>query len=1036
MASGPLLKEWPDCRHVLLDDLSREHSWALALPGVAALAVGGTSTGAIPVAAAWAALKLAAHILDAVQDNDGILAPGFESSGEMTNLAAGLIFVAFHFLDSVATYPGAKERVTVLFSETAFYSSLGQHLILAQQWEELAPAEALTAHWRAVILRSGSLFRMVTAGGAATGTQSSSLVASLGDYGNCLRVILQVIDDCRDIIKNPATGLSAALPTNSRDDCIDAVRRPGAANYEVSLPYGGSPVCAKNSQQEPPWIIATITNARGQAVFAIVALCIIVLFAGTRCVLRPYDGMDLQVGDGQVQIVEVYANGPAARAGIASGDQILAINGRLVDGWANKPLYRFGIEPGEMVTYTLKRGSEIITIAGVAGSYRDNPSLLGTLIAMTILSASSWIIGLLLCLFAQPCDVPARLVGLLWLLGGVSIAAGGLGGGSYFWGAYTMMEVAWCGLSLVFVASHLYFPASTFVEHRHGIIRTVAIVSLVLAVMTTLNDWLLTPLGTPLPGLATVDIHSTIYGFFFLCVLTSLALLLRNRFLSRDPEIKRQTGILLWGTALGFAPFFVLTLLPVLLFGLGSEYVRGVHSALFLVMMPLAYAYVAHQRQLLRLDFAINRAVVVFVLVLLVLFASFLILGVITLGLKLPTEVPLAGGLVAALLSWPAASLQKKVQERVNRVLYGCHYDFYTVTSDSSGRLAQTLDHSRLAGLLVHDLPRKMAIQQAALFLAEGDQIVPQSPGNEAEPLAVDGELCRTLLAGQNPIRAQHLWGLLGPAPGADRKAFEWVQLFVPLVFESQIKGLLLLGNRSSGDVYSDQDLRIIATVAHQGALAYANVQLVDKLRGLHRHLVQVSEAQRKQVARDLHDTVLQKLFFVKQGLFADRQYSPLADYLEETIQALRETIQDQRPPFLDRGLNHALPALVEELQAHANASNSTIAWRCSLTGRLPLSDEATTALYRIAQEAVNNAIKHAQASHITVTLEAIPEDAIRLSVADDGVGMPTCDQAVNVQEHHYGLVGMQERAAMINAGIHFHSVPGEGTTIAVQVKP
>ncbi len=104
------------------------------------------------------------------------------------------------------------------------------------------------------------------------------------------------------------------------------------------------------------------------------------------------------------------------------------------------------------------------------------------------------------------------------------------------------------------------------------------------------------------------------------------------------------------------------------------------------------------------------------------------------------------------------------------------------------------------------------------------------------------------------------------------------------------------------------------------------------------------------------------------------------------------------------------------------------------MTGRPSLSDEQATALYRIAQEALTNAVKHANAGNITVTLEARLDGTTRLCIEDDGIGMHTSEQGTRTLEYHYGLVGLQERATMINAELHITSAPGEGTTIVVEV--
>ena len=100
----------------------------------------------------------------------------------------------------------------------------------------------------------------------------------------------------------------------------------------------------------------------------------------------------------------------------------------------------------------------------------------------------------------------------------------------------------------------------------------------------------------------------------------------------------------------------------------------------------------------------------------------------------------------------------------------------------------------------------------------------------------------------------------------------------------------------------------------------------------------------------------------------------------------------------------------------------------------LNLTDEQATSIYRIVQEAISNALKHAQAEYIRVRIENPTNDVLIVSVEDDGIGMPEPEGGAT-WDLHYGLVGMKERALMIGANLNLKSDVGEGTTVTLEMK-
>ncbi len=776
-----------------------------------------------------------------------------------------------------------------------------------------------------------------------------------------------------------------------------------------------------------------VTNPKGQVILSILILFAIILFNSFFYIFRPYDGMGIYQEDPLGEVYEVVPGGPAERAGIRVGDRILAIDGKLLDPLRSEPRYRPWIKAGDTIHYSVQRANEQLDLPLVVGSYLDDPTLLATYLGIQFLSFGLWGIGLVLVLFVPVDDVRARLLGLGFLLAGLTAAVGSASGWNSFWGANTLQKVLLVLLAPLLVAAHLTFPQLSFVKVRKALINIAFVIAGLFSILVIVDDWVLTPRGISLAAAYGVHLRQWVLGVFMISWLAAVALLLNNRFRSLDAEMRRQTGIIIWGMGLGIGPFFVLTLLPYLLFG--EEYLTGAFSILFLILLPLAYAYVIFQRKLLKVDFIINRIVVWFTLILLILGTSILVFGIFVALFNLPSGLPIYAGLGATLIALPFTSLSKSVQERVDRVLYGSHYDYLTVTSSLSKQLAQTLDRDRLVELLTVQLPQQMGIRQTALLLSNGNDLEPAGITGNKPTFLLDDNLYQDLLKSRSPIRSSHLWPLLPPAATSPWDEYRWGQVFAPLIFKDDLQGILILGRRLSGDVYSDQDMKIIATVAEQGALAISNVLLFEKQHRLAQQLVRSSEEERRRIASELHDSVLQDLFFIKQVVHQNPENPELVQYLEGCIQNLRVTIKAQRTPLLDQGLPLALQGLVEDMQKIAG-KGTQVAWKANINGSAGLNDEQATAVFRIAQEALTNAVKHAHARHIEVWFERAEDQSIRLRVRDDGIGASWLYQDGNLNQNHFGLVLMQERAEMINGRLHFITVPGEGTTIELEVNP
>jgi len=264
------------------------------------------------------------------------------------------------------------------------------------------------------------------------------------------------------------------------------------------------------------------------------------------------------------------------------------------------------------------------------------------------------------------------------------------------------------------------------------------------------------------------------------------------------------------------------------------------------------------------------------------------------------------------------------------------------------------------------------------------------------------------------------------------REAMQMV-ISIPLVTKGRIVGTMVLGSRSLRPV-TPEELSLLEAIGQQIGVAIENAQLYEQAQ----RLAVVEE--RNRLARDLHDSVMQALYGVT--LYAEAAMRQITsgggDLAVNHLRAIRGTAQEAlgemrllifelRPPILEReGLVAALQARLEAVEGWMGLETEFSAER---NGRL--SPDLEEGLYRIAQEALNNALKHAHANAVAVHLRH-NERTVTLEITDDGQGF---DPAAARKQGGFGLRGMEERAVQLGGKLTVQSSPGKGTRIEVEVR-
>lgn len=270
----------------------------------------------------------------------------------------------------------------------------------------------------------------------------------------------------------------------------------------------------------------------------------------------------------------------------------------------------------------------------------------------------------------------------------------------------------------------------------------------------------------------------------------------------------------------------------------------------------------------------------------------------------------------------------------------------------------------------------------------------------------------------------------------------------VPLQMNGRMIGVIHVGS-TQPHRFTEEDLDLLQIVADRAASAIERARLYEQMRigseqmhQLAQQVLMAQEVERRRLSRELHDEAGQALTALKisLGLLQDdlldgfkalqQRMSEAVSLTEGTMEQIRVLAQYLRPPSLDAvGLNATLEGLCQDF---ARRTLLTIDY----TGveLPPLPDAVNICLYRFLQEALTNVAKHAHANRVRVTL-CYESELVNLSVEDDGQGFDKEAWASSSsQPRGIGLLGMEERIALLGGNLEIESHPGRGTRLVAQV--
>ncbi|MBN1372244.1 MAG: GAF domain-containing sensor histidine kinase [Anaerolineaceae bacterium] len=254
--------------------------------------------------------------------------------------------------------------------------------------------------------------------------------------------------------------------------------------------------------------------------------------------------------------------------------------------------------------------------------------------------------------------------------------------------------------------------------------------------------------------------------------------------------------------------------------------------------------------------------------------------------------------------------------------------------------------------------------------------------------------------------------------------------------------GILLFAHPDPA-FFTQANREILEIISHQAVIAIQNARLYSDLEQEKNRMMEIQEEARKKLARDLHDgptqsvaAIAMRLNFVRRLMERDVKATAdelvkIEDLARRTTKEIRHMLFTLRPLVLEsQGLIAALEAMADKMQETYN-QNVIIDADQGVIPQLEMGKQ--TVIFYIAEEAVNNARKHAQAAHIWVRLKSIDEDLVLLEIQDDGVGFNVSSvDATYETRGSLGMINMRERAELVNGLLRIESAEGHGTRIRV----
>lgn len=661
-----------------------------------------------------------------------------------------------------------------------------------------------------------------------------------------------------------------------------------------------------------------------------------------------------------------------------------------------------GVGVGEAVPIIVDRNGERLTVLWKLPGVNEG-EVWEQLASEWPIAYFFWLAGTLTLLFLRPKDERWLLLSAFNFLTSIWLAVGGGASGYHiFYSAIILRVAVWLCIP-VYLHFHWVFPRPLG-KLPALLVWGIYTISFALA-LAQWFQWL--PADFYLLG-------------FLIAIVGSIALLIAHAI--KQPNVRSELRLLLT------TMFFILV--PLIILGVVQSYPGtisrlGSLALLPFPLLPFAYLYAAYRRQLGGSEMRINRLISIYFFIILLFTVELPLLATVYNIFATIENMLFIGILTTIFTSLISIWVFPNFQNFIERRLLGITLSGQDLPQVYSARITTSTSLTNLLKLLEDDIFPSLLVTQYAFVRFSGGlgEIILSKNLDKDQLQKEDLELLFTVLntASSHP----NIGG--GQVP-------DWIRLILPLKLDAELMGAWLLGRRDPDDLYPQAELPILQSLANQTTIALSNILHSDRLLHLYANDIERNEQSRMQLALELHDNVLTQLAILRQNTDETTLSSNFENAYKQVSSHLREIVSDLRPPMLFYGLQMAIKSLEDKVLIRTQGGTKvTMDFQNESYIRYPENVERH--IFRIVQQACDNAIQHGKATAIHINAKIEPH-SIWVLVEDNGIGFEAkgkLNLEMLLEDRHFGLAGMMERATFIGASIDIDSSPGNGARVQVK---